>query len=108
MKCSKCGHTKAWHISSSECIYPSPKCDCSGFGSVVGFDVMSLLFFTGIGMLMISSGLIALVGLYLSGTADAGPVFMGTLSVVLGLFFGVYMNYRTQKAARLKVLDSKF
>jgi hypothetical protein len=106
MKCSKCGHSRTWHLSSKECLYPASGCECKSFGSVVGFDLLALSFFTGTGVLIFITGALAILRVYLSGVIEDGEVFMGIVSMGLGLFLLTYMNIRSQRLARQRVLES--
>ena len=106
MKCGNCGHSRTWHLSNTECLYPEKPCDCKCFGPVVGFDWTSLLFFTGTGLLISFTGVMTLMNVYTNSTLAEGRIFMGTVSLALGLFFMTYMNVRTQRLTRQKTMES--
>jgi vacuolar-type H+-ATPase subunit I/STV1 len=66
-----------------------------------------MIYFTGIGVLLSTIGA-ANMALALMGTSGIGfSVIMGAFTLSLGLFFLIYMNYRTQRIARQAVLESR-
>ncbi|MBX8635777.1 MAG: hypothetical protein KIS30_06290 [Thermoplasmata archaeon] len=76
-------------------------------GTVTGYDITAMIYFTGIGLLLSIIGVVNMV-LALMETGRIGfSAVMGAFTLALGLFFLIYMNYRTQRIARKAILDSE-
>ena len=87
-------------------MYPAFRCNCSNFGTVVGFDLTALMFFTGVGSLTAGTGVMSFLNASANGIYDGGQVFMASISICFGVFLLTYMNIMTQRLARKKVLES--
>ncbi|MEM3852100.1 MAG: hypothetical protein QXP70_03775 [Methanomassiliicoccales archaeon] len=100
IKCYKCGHDRAWHISASECIFPDEKCSCTGYEGTSGIDALSLFYFSLIGGIVIFTGSINLI--FSFGEIHFVPVkiALSIFTIGVGTFIITYMNYRGQKIAR--------
>lgn len=107
MKCSNCGHDRSWHLSVNECLFPESHCDCTGFEGTFSHDFLALFYFTMIGSILCLTGIVNMLFAFSEAHNLPVKLALASVTIVLGVFFLTYMNYRSQKTARILALDAK-